>query len=410
MSGCSWQIEQACPQCGAPVIFAETDRLLVCRFCRTRVYLKTDDDCFRYRIPFKAGTDGELVLIPYWRIRGTSFSLTGTDVVHRYVDVTRRAVCLNGIPDSLGLRPQALKLRFLTPTDQGRVIAPDPSRGPTALTADKGLAEGPCRPFIGDARSLIHAPLLLKDQTLYDAVLGRPVRTCSGDELERLMAFPSAAGERIRFIPTLCPHCGRDLEGEKDSLVLTCPNCDSAWSCPGEAFTRTEFVVMPLPPKSKPVALYLPFWRMTPRFEGMALSSYADLIRTANLPKAVRPAFETTPLSVWVPAFKIAPSLFLRWARQMTVFHPDGEGGERLPASPLHPVTLPLSEAAEGIVITLAQIFADKRKIPGLAGLRISLETSRLEYHPFVLEKDELIHPLLGVTLDRTALGYGIRM
>src|SRR3989339_2060059 len=53
------------------------------------------------------------------------------------------------------------------------------------------------------------------------------------DELDRLAAAPRAPADRFRFVPTLCPHCGWDMEGQKDSLVLICRNCDSAWPCPG---------------------------------------------------------------------------------------------------------------------------------------------------------------------------------
>ena len=53
----------------------------------------------------------------------------------------------------------------------------------------------------------------------------------------------------------------------------------------------------------------------------------------------------------------------------------------------------------------------DKRKIyPKLAGLRVTLEESRLEYHPFVLEQNDAIHASLRISLDRTSLTYGVRM
>jgi uncharacterized protein YbaR (Trm112 family) len=390
------------------VTLDETDRLLACPFCRTRLYLIADGP-FRYRIPPAAGTGGKLFYIPYWRLRGASFWVTGANVGHRFVDTSALAVRFPSLPASLGLRPQVLKLRYLTEAETGSVIAPDPSIARTVPGPETDSEEVLHRQFIGETRNLIHAPLYLRDGVLYDAVLGRPVSPCRQEELE---ALPTAALPRggLRFVATLCPHCGRDMEGERDSLVLICRNCNSAWSCPGDAFTREEFAVLPPPPETKPTAIHLPFWRMKPRIEGMPLTSYADLIRTANLPKAVIPAYETAPLYFWSPAFKVNPALYLRWARQMTVFRPEGDRDESLPGSPLYPVTLPVSEAAEGILITLAQLIADKRKIPQLAEIRLSLAESRLEYHPFVLERNELRHPQLGVTLDRTALAYGIRM
>ena len=95
----------------------------------------------------------------------------------------------------------------------------------------------------------------------------------------------------------------------------------------------------------------------------------------------------------------------------MTVFQPLGDETDRLPETTLYPVTLPLHEAAEGIIITLAEMLADKRNLhPRLSGIRVAVDEYRLEYHPFVLNRNELLHASLRVALDRTALTYGIRM
>ncbi|HAR49918.1 MAG TPA: hypothetical protein DCR81_07460, partial [Smithella sp.] len=50
VNGSNFQIEQQCPQCGAPIILDEADRILSCKFCRTRVYLAAED-IFRFYIP-----------------------------------------------------------------------------------------------------------------------------------------------------------------------------------------------------------------------------------------------------------------------------------------------------------------------------------------------------------------------
>jgi hypothetical protein len=201
------------------------------------------------------------------------------------------------------------------------------------------------------------------------------------------------------------------MEGERDSLVLVCRNCNSAWGCPEETFTAVEFTVMTPPPGTGKISLYLPFWRMKPRVTGVELASYADLIRLANLPKAVTPAFEAAPLYCWSPAFKVNPALYLRWARQMTLFQPLGEETGRLPETALYPATLPLQEAAEGIIVTLAEMLANKRNLhPRLSGVQVAVDEYRLEYHPFVLNRNEFLHASLGVALDGTALAYGIRM
>jgi DNA-directed RNA polymerase subunit RPC12/RpoP len=405
VNGTQWQIEQACPQCGAPVTLAETDRLLACPFCRVRLYL-APERYFRYLIPPASGGEGELFYIPYWRLRGSSFTVSAPGVTNRFVDTSALAADIPDLPLTLGLRPQVLKLRFVSPATEGRFIPADR----TAEQALPGLGKTPggvfCRIFIGEAVSMIHAPLFLRGNTLYDAVLGRAVSTT---DQERLRASSSAPPGQVRFIPTLCPDCGWDMEGERDSLVLLCRNCNSVWSCPDRNFEKVAFAVMIPPPESEEIALCLPFWRMKPRFEGIDLASWADLIRTANLPKAVTPASEAAPLYFWSPAFKINPTLYARWSRQMTIFRPLGNETDHLPAGSIHPVTLPLDEAAEGIIINLAQMITDRRKLyPKLAGLRVTLEEARLELHPFLQSHNELLHHTLRTSLDRTALAYGI--
>jgi hypothetical protein len=327
------------------------------------------------------------------------------------VDTSTRAADLPKLPLTLGLRPQALTLRFVSPVTEGRFIPADLP----ALEAIPPLGETPgglfLQRFIGETVSLIHAPLLLRSGNLYDAVLGRPVCSCAFEDQERLYAMPASAGGQVRFIPTLCPHCGWDMEGERDSLVMICRNCNSAWTCREQTFETVEFAVMTPPPKTGAPACHLPFWRMKPRIAGLDLATWADLIRIANLPKAITPAFAADPLYFWSPAFKVNPTLLTRWSRQMTVFRPLGEETDRLPGTPLHPVTLPLAEATEGILITLAQLITDKRMLyPMLDGLRVTLEEYRLEYHPFLSSHNELLHAHLRRAIDRTALAFGTRM
>jgi hypothetical protein len=406
----NWQIEQSCPQCGAPVTLDETDRLLACPFCRTRLYLVPDGH-FRYYIPPAMGAAGELFYFPYWRLRGSCFSVSATGVTNRFVDASALAADLPDLPSTLGLRPQTLKLRFVSAATEGRFL---PAIRP-ALQALPELGKTPGgifhQLFIGETVSLIHAPLLLRSGKLWDAVLGRPVCTCSNESQERLHATPAAARGQVRFVPTLCPDCGWDMEGERDSLVLICRNCNSAWACPGQSFVKVEFAVMTPPAETGEPSCHLPFWRMKPHFAGLDLATWADLIRIANLPKAITPACAAEPLYFWSPAFKVNPALYARWSRQMTVFRPLGDATERLPATSLHPVTLPLAEAAEGIIINLAQLITDKRKhYPRLDSLRVTLAESRLEYHPFVASQNELIHASLRVAIDRTALAFGGRL
>jgi hypothetical protein len=160
---------------------------------------------------------------------------------------------------------------------------------------------------------------------------------------------------------------------------------------------------------TKEADCYLPFWRMRPRIEGIVLETYDDLIKLGNLPKAVNASMGNTPLYFRAPAFKISPSLFLRWSRQMTVSQHAGRCSEMLPETPCHPVTLEPDEAVESIIITLTHLVADKRRLlSAFADIRITPAESVLEYHPFLLRGNELVHSDLGLSMDKNALAFGV--
>ena len=67
-----WQVEDRCPQCGALVALNETDRLLSCAYCQVRLYVATDGPP-RYCLPVKPVPAGDLVMVPYWRVRALHY-------------------------------------------------------------------------------------------------------------------------------------------------------------------------------------------------------------------------------------------------------------------------------------------------------------------------------------------------
>ena len=402
----NWQIEQSCPQCGAPVILEETDRILTCPFCRTRLYLANTGH-FSCHIPADPTRDGEVIYIPYWRLKGAVFSASLSGLSHRFVDANAVAVSLAGLQHSIGLRPQTLKLHFTTGDTPGKFIAADrPLEEALPGTAEKAAAVF-SRNFIGETVSRIYSPLILRKGRLYDGVLNRPHPPVKFDFVDALLSLAAPPEGGITFIPTLCPHCGWDMDGEKESAVMTCKNCHLAWAIRGQMFEQVPAVVVS--PDQNEKTVYLPFWRMKALIDKIKLSSRADLIRTANLPRAITDELENAPLHFWSPAFKINPNLYLRLCRQMTVFAPAGEESGKLPVKNGCGVSLSLDEAREGIAVNLAGMIADRRKFyPLLSDLVVSLEEYRLEYHPFSSNGRELIHRTMGMAIDRTALSFGI--
>lgn len=405
-NGSNWQIEQQCPQCGAPVTLDETDRLFLCGYCRTKLYLASAGH-FRYCIPPPSLPGREIFFIPYWRLKGLAYRMADLEFQQRFVDTNILALDAAGPPASLGLRPQAMKLRFVSDKTEGRFLATGhlPREAAPRFDTDGRPTRLADQAYIGETVSIIYTPVYLEGDRLCDAILRKPFPDCPKEFRDTLSVLPDATPWNVRFVSTLCPYCGWDMEGERDALVMTCRNCNSAWSCNG-----AEFRAVPvgfLESSSEPF-LYLPFWRLTARFEGIPMDSVADLIRLGNLPKVATPALEAAPIHFWSPAFKVNPGLFIRWARQMTIFQPEGKELDALPKIPAHPVTLPLSEAFETIPITMANIASNKRMfLAGLQDVRVHPGEFRLVYHPFILKQNELIHSTMGLAVDRRALSFG---
>ena len=407
----NWQIDHQCPQCGAPVTLDETDHLLLCPYCRNKLYLITDG-CFRYCIPPPPETRSQdIFYMPYWRVRGLSYSVEMQEVTNRFFDTNTLAIDVKGIPNSLGLRPQAMRLRFMSPEMGGRFLDPGISAGSVMQRLSAGSAKAFHQAFIGEMVSLIYSPMYLQNDVIYDAVLQRPLSRLKAEDIPEISASGNMKKLHLSFQQTLCPQCGWDTQGEKNALVMICRNCDSAWTFKAAGGEKVPFKIMVDGTDASTNAVYLPFWRMRVGIEGIAIDSYADMIRVGNLPKVVTAAFEETPLYFWSPAFKVNPALFLRWSRQMTIYQPEGRTSDTFPEAVPRPVTLPVSEALESIIVTLASIINDKRRLlPILPQVRVTLDEFLLVYHPFVISRNELVHAKMGLTIDKNALEFGIQL
>lgn len=411
MNVSNWQIEQQCPQCGAPIILDEADRILSCKFCRTRVYLATKDH-FRYYIPPAKDIGESIYFIPYWRLKGLSYTFEGLNTSYRFFDANLLAFNSRLLPPSLGLRPQALKLKFVGRDNAGEFIEPAHSAREALPDLDQSIAGKPDQRkiFIGETISVIYAPVYANNGCLYDAILKKQF-TPKVEEKEIKQALSSTPAEKwqVNFIPMLCPQCGADLPGEKDALIVFCPNCNSAWKSSDMNFTKVDFSIWS---EKREDIVYIPFWRMKAKIDGVQLETYADLIDVANLPKVTTEAWKHTPFYFWSPAFKINPAVFLRWCRQLTITPAQTDLTiEDFPAKTIYPVTLPATEAAESFIITLANIVIDKRRLPDLlTSLKYTVEDALLVLHPFAISPQELIHTKLGFSMDRTALNFGTRL
>jgi hypothetical protein len=385
----------------------ETDRLFTCEFCRVKSYLVARN-VFRYLLPNSnpASESKNLVYFPYWRFKGMLFSCAGKGVAHKFVDVSHQAVVSSLFPVSLGLRSQALKLKFAERKTAGRFLKPTQSFAQVEKNFEDRFGKSLPKPIlhqahIGETLSLIYAPFYLQRQ-LYDAVLDRPVADKAVDEME-IDQLPSESPDwPIHFLATLCPHCGWDLDGERDSLVLLCKNCTSAWYPVGKKLKKIKFAKHTNDDSN---TIYLPFWRIRPQISGLRLDNYADLIQVANIPRVIQPGDEDIGFRFWAPAFKVRPKIFLQLSKNMTLAQLHSETDAKLPEHRHHPITLPVTEAIESLKVNLASFLKPENRLPEtLPAIDVTAQSFVLVYVPFIEKHHEFIQPQISFAINKNIM------
>ncbi|MDO9582419.1 MAG: hypothetical protein Q7J24_04825 [Desulfomicrobium sp.] len=396
-------LSHQCPQCGAPVELDETDRIFSCPFCQVRLFIHAQGP-FQYHLKPRIAHPGTLIHVPYWRFRGNAFALGLQSTLHRILDSSLLAVDNPAMPPSLGLRTQAMNLSFVEPATDGLFLPPTmPSSDFKArlLRLIPGLPSqtGPkLTACVGDTLSLIYQPVF-QSHELVDAITGEHLGPACIDTEKG-----EKAGSHLHFSSTLCPNCGWDLTGDRQSLVQTCLHCDTAWEPGPEG--GTPITPHFLHTREKP-DIYLPFWNLRAKARGFRLQTWADLIRLTNLPRVLMPWMESTAFSFRVPAFKIRPELFLNMAAQVSLYQPHAPELETLPRTPLHPATLPRNEAFEALPVVLGRLTpARKNLFPIIQGGSLRMVEASIEFLPFVEGPREFIQPEMNMAIQKNALHW----
>jgi len=402
-------VEQDCPQCGAPIELDETDRLLLCPYCNVKTFLFTPN-YFRLVLPHKA-PGKEIFYAPYLRFKGNVYYSKAMMVGHRVVDITHVGLPLKGIPVSLGLRPQTMKMKFVTPDTEGAFLkfllkANDILARAGRLSSGIGSKQIFHRAYIGETLSLIYLPLFLEGGRLFDAILNRPLARFSQDQDVFKQSVNTNPRWKLTFLPTLCPQCGWNLDGERDSVVLTCSNCETAWEASNSKFVQVNFLKVPGNGEN---TVYLPFWKISAATaEGVKINSFADFIRLTNQPRVVEKEWEGQDMSFWSPAFKIRPKVYLNLSRQFTISQENFRTEEAIPKKNLYPVTLPQTEAAQSMKITLASSALNKKMVlPNLPRIRFDIKDSTLVYLPFTDTGHEMVQQHLRISINKNTLEFG---
>ncbi len=404
----SYLLEQECPQCGAPLELEETDRLLSCAFCGVASYLANGQHC-RMMLPSR-DPDRTALFVPYLHFKGTVYSCDHQSVKFTLAETTRCGVDLPFLPVSLGLRPQAMKMRYFSPMSSriplrnslpwkrllDEMIKPPAPR--------KNILE---KAYIGEILNIIYLPLFLEEDSLFDAVLDRPFAEIAEGDSVFLPHVDKGPGWSPLFLASICPGCGWNLSGARDSVVLFCENCNSAWSADGNRLKRVSFAVQegavgPL--------LYLPFWQVTASTDDpLMIQSFADFLRVTNQPRVSAAGWQDRAMLYYSPAFKIRPKTFLRLATQATIsqdrFSPEGK---EIAGIVLHPTTLPHAEAIQALKIILAHSAVTRESVfPHLQEVNFTVTGVTLILLPFTPTSHEFVQQQTGIAINRQNLEFG---
>ena len=411
------RIEQGCPQCGGPVVLTETERLLTCSFCGVRNYLQGNGP-FRYVLPMaKPPRTAAVFLVPYLRFKGTIFLVSERGLSHRVVDTTQvAAAAVPGLPPSLGVRPQAMRLRRIDANGGARYLPRQIKAG--AILA-KAAALGNLtvrtggqlfhRAYIGESLSYIYLPLVRKRRGLFDGVTD--ILLAASDQLDS----PPLAGRsfneawQVRFLPTLCPQCGAGLEGAADCQVMTCDLCQTAWSFGKEGLVAIDWRIVP---GTIATRMYLPFWKVSARIPALTINSFADFVQRTNQPFLPRSLWGELGMSFWVPGIKMRPKIFLQASRQATLTQWRLKPVAGRIQKSFFPVTLPDSEARQAIkVILAAATTAGSRLIfPDLPQVQAEEVSAQLVYLPCIDKGHDWVQPETGIAIGKNVLRLGRSM
>ncbi len=268
-----------------------------------------------------------------------------------------------------------------------------------------------------------YAPVRLT-RAVFDAVLNKRI----APDAEQWLAAASRGSDpppAIRFLATLCPACGWQLEAARDSLVLLCVNCRTAWRGNHAGLRQMPYSVLEddggprITTGGDPPRRYLPFWRVTARISGLTIESWADLVRFANLPKVVRAEWRDEPAVFWIPGFKAQPDQFLRLAQAATLARPGRQAGiepgaatpEDPGAPPLrtsYPVTLDEDALPAAVTVLVANLANPKTRVfPLLREVSVAVTASHLVYVPLDFNGREYLQPLAAPHCAEEPAGVG---
>jgi hypothetical protein len=358
-------------------------------------------------LPHPDSSGNDQVFFPYWRLKGTLYTSGHSGTEHRFIDLSRQALESEYFPASIGFRSQALKLKFALPETGGtfikQVILPEEViRSIRKVFSPQIEKKTGIQAFTGKTASIIYAPFHVIGGKLYDSILGTPALPNPSGDFD-INIYPAEKPDwPITFIPAICPDCGWDLAGERDSLALLCGNCDSAWHTRDKRLAKINVGYIPGESDDN---LFLPFWMIKAGISGIDSGLHPGLIKQNRPRDPDRRLMDNSNRIFWIPAFKIRAHHFLRIAKQMTFVQPSHEVAQKAPDGTIHPVTLPIAEAIDSIKIIISDfIKIDTDLLSLLLDAVIIPESFHLVYIPFKTDYHDLINEKYHIALNNNVL------
>ena len=397
-----------------PVVLDETENIIECPFCRVRSILSCQPfPCYYFEPRQEKLSDMPVVYIPYWRFKGLEFVLNSEQVSYRVIDSSWRAIDTHGILSSLGLRSQTQKLKFIQPETKGIFFPHSISKKEILRRMDKEYSGDKQQKgkkaciHIGEIISLIYLPFYKAEQELFDGLTGKKVDILP-EQVEQFSSQSKPPQYNFSFMPGLCPNCGWELAGETDSLVLVCKGCLRAFRI---SHTGLKQIEVQCALSDSDIDIFIPFWKLFINFAKISCSKYSDIIKLANLPKAILEEHRKNDFYFFIPAFKVNPKLFLRLGKQVSLLQPDSVPLDRLPEIDFYPADLPIKEGLEAVPPVLMDLCKKKKEFWGmLIKEKIKLEKYSLVYLPFKESGLEYVQQEFGFSLPKNSLKFGRKL
>ncbi|MBD3421391.1 MAG: hypothetical protein GF398_14840 [Chitinivibrionales bacterium] len=454
-----FRLEFQCPQCGAPVTIVENDRLFACPFCKVKhIIHSTSHWCFY--LPAAQGVHSQIYYVPYWRFKGIEYRRRNNEVTGTIIDRSAIAFDVDEFPPFLGFKAQIhrAKLRMATPDVNGYFLPFTLHRDEFMSRMERGIAgsrklgavlnqgndgvpamkdllftlqnseyqsdryiaqasrnamqrsamqqkkQGELKDYIGEVLSIIYYPYYFDGYHVYDGISQQQIS---------MAQFPDKVSQKLLraprwtpcFLPTLCPNCGWDLTGQADSFAYQCKHCCTLWSAGSGELKQLSCAILQT---AHTAGIYLPYWCFRFRIAGQNIESYADLIRNAYLAKVPTPEMEKLPCCIFVPAFKIAPRPFLKYAFLMSSRPVELPAPSSTVPEHTFALTLPMNEGRAAVPLVAAQLFRRNKDIaPAITKESVEVFDARLVLIPFVCGGYEYTQPELNFAVIKNTVQWG---